>query len=77
MKFENLEKFKEFLDENLNASVYDLDACLTDLERQIGETGADHYELSASETRSSRPEIISFDRVDQADGDDFITIIAF
>ena len=79
MKFENVEIFADFLDKNLKTSAggYALDACLADLARQIGETGADHYELSIHETVSGRPEIISFERMDEPDGDDFVTTIIF
>ena len=77
MTIKNIEKFRSFLDEHLNAACYDFDACLADLERQIGETGADHYELSSHETLSGQPETISFERVDEPDGDGFITAVIF
>lgn len=79
MKFENVEIFSDFLEKNLKTAAggYTLDACLADLERQIGETGADHYELSSHETFSGWPETISFERVDQTAGDDVITTVIF
>lgn len=63
MKFENLEKFNEFLEENMKLE-YDLNACISDFERQIGETGAENYELRGFETKSGNPECISFERID-------------
>lgn len=63
MKFENMEKFNEFLSENMKLE-YDLDAYISDFVHQIGETGAEHYELRGTETKSGRPECISFERID-------------
>ena len=66
MKFENIEKFRAFLDENLkNHLTYNFNAFVGDFERQIEETGVERYELSGSKTVSGWPEGISFERIDK------------
>ena len=67
MEIKNIERFKEFLDENLKTTcgTYDFEACLEDLETQVMETGSDTYELSGFETKSGNPELIRFEKTER------------
>lgn len=66
MKYENIEKFREFLDKNLKRKgEYNFSACLEDFERQIGASGGQTYELSPFETFSGHAEEIGFERIDK------------
>lgn len=72
MKFENLHVFKAFIEANLKTpfGVYNFSAYAADFERQVEETGANHYELSSADTISGNPETISFERIDRFYVDD-------
>lgn len=72
MKFENLDVFKTFIEENLKMpfGTYNFNACVSDFERRVEETGVNHYELSSSETISGNPETITFERIDRFYVDD-------
>lgn len=65
MNFKNLEKFQTFLEKNLNTSHVEINICLEDFKKQIGASGGTDYELSSYETKSGKPEIISFERIDR------------
>lgn len=65
MKYENIEKFRAFLNKNLKSTYYDFNEFINELEQKIGETGASHYELNSLETKSGNPETISFERIDR------------
>lgn len=60
MKFENVDRFVEWLEFHLKSAAYDLDAVLADVARQHDATGAEHYELIGAETKSGRPECIAY-----------------
>lgn len=66
MKYENIEKFKAFLDENLRQpyGYYNFAAFLEDFERDLGVSSSSSYELSPFETKSRNPETIMFERED-------------
>lgn len=55
------ERFKEFLDNNVKAEVYNFDAYLDDLTTQYGNTGSTQYELSSSESKSGNPELFDYE----------------
>lgn len=59
--FENVEKFYEFLKENLKLDYYIERVYLEDLLDRISATGSKDYELSPFETKSGHPELICFD----------------
>lgn len=57
--YKNLDKLKQWLDENMKRD-YDLDACLEDLLHQHdtrGGIGLADYELSGCETKSGKPQL--------------------
>lgn len=49
--------FKKFLDKNVKNQYYNFKAYIFDLEKQVGETGVNYYELSKFESKSGKPEI--------------------
>lgn len=59
--FENVEKFYEFLRENLKSDYYIERAYLEDLLDHVCATASEDYELSPFETKSGNPELIRFD----------------
>lgn len=59
--FENVEKFYEFLRENLKSDYYIERAYLEDLLDHVHATASEDYELSPFETKSGHPELIYFD----------------
>lgn len=79
MKYVNLDKFENWLSENLKRSNYDLNAHLEELERQMFASGSNDYELSEHYTKSGHSECYYFDREDvfDEDGDLVETIITF
>ena len=69
MNYKNIEIFKKWLEKELKAEVFNFDAYLDDLTNQndcngVKEVGGKfygEYELSSTETKSGRPELISFE----------------
>lgn len=49
--------FKEFLDKNIKNPCYSFEVYIFDLEKQVGETGNNYYELSKFESKSGKTEI--------------------
>lgn len=49
--------FKKFLDKNVKNEYYNFEAYIFDLEKQVGETGVNYYELSKNESKSGQTEI--------------------
>lgn len=65
MEVRNKEKFKRFLEENIKDNIYvSFNAYLEDLEKQYCDTGMAEYEMSKFETKSGRPQIISYKILD-------------
>ena len=60
-KYENLERFKKWIDENMKADVYDFQRVLYELETCHGSTGSEHYELNSFYTKSGTPECYYYD----------------
>ena len=71
MKYENLNRFIEWLNDNMKLS-YNLDAVLEDVRVSAGETGTDCYELSACETKSGNPEHYSY-KIEYAHDEEYDT----
>ena len=55
--------FKKFLDKNVKNEYYNFEAYIFDLEKQVGETGNNYYELSKFESKSGQIEIF---RIEEA-----------
>jgi hypothetical protein len=60
MKITNIATLKAFLDKNIKG-YYDLDKVLKDIEENYMETATLSYELKSYETKSGRPETISYE----------------
>lgn len=52
-------EFKEFLDKNCKND-YNFNEYIKDLEKQVGETSCDYYELSSYESKSGNAETYYF-----------------
>lgn len=61
IRFENKEKFREWLEQNLKADCFDFDVFLDDLDYKYSETASLDYELKSYETKTGQAACYSFE----------------
>lgn len=61
MEFVNLDKFENWLKEKLKCYSNNLSVYCDDLEKQLGETGMNIFELDKNETKSGNADCLSFE----------------